>query len=93
MGNIFNQDFRDFILALNNNEVEYILVGGYAVILHGYSRITGDLDIWVNRTAENYKKLVAAFTIFKMPVFDMTEYNFLNNDNFDVFKFGRSPSD
>jgi hypothetical protein len=35
MANIFNDDFRDFIHALNNNNVEYILVGGYAVILHG----------------------------------------------------------
>lgn len=36
MANIFNEDFRDFIQALNHNDVEYILVGGYAVILHGY---------------------------------------------------------
>ena len=46
MGNIFNKDFRDFITALNNNDVEYILVGGYSVILHGYSRTTGDMHIW-----------------------------------------------
>ena len=43
--NIFNQDFRDFIECFNRNEVEYILVGGYAVILRGYSRSTGDMDI------------------------------------------------
>jgi hypothetical protein len=35
MGTIFNDDFRDFIQAMNNHNVEYILVGGYAVILHG----------------------------------------------------------
>lgn len=39
MSNIFNEDFQDFIRALNNNSVEYILVGGYAVILHGYNRL------------------------------------------------------
>lgn len=44
MGNIFNEDFRDFINALNNNHVRYILVGGFSVILHGYSRTTGDMD-------------------------------------------------
>jgi len=43
MGNIFNEDFQDFIQALNNNRVEYILVGGFSVILHGYSRTTGDM--------------------------------------------------
>ena len=52
--NIFNDDFKDFILYLNQNEVEYIVVGGYAVIIRGYSRSTGDIDIWVNKTEENY---------------------------------------
>lgn len=35
MGNIFHSDFRDFIQALNNNNVKYLLVGGYAVIFMG----------------------------------------------------------
>jgi hypothetical protein len=52
MGNRFNSDFRDFLLALNKNQVKYILVGGYFVVLHGYSRTTGDMDIWVERTAD-----------------------------------------
>jgi hypothetical protein len=91
MGNIFNDDFRDFIRAMNNCKVDYILVGGYAVILHGYRRVTGDMDIWVDKTKENYLKLVAAFTGFGMPVFDMTEHTFLNSDSTDVFSFGRSP--
>lgn len=52
MGNIFNRDFRDFIEALNHHEAEYILVGDYSVILHGYSRYTGDPDIWVNKTSQ-----------------------------------------
>ena len=43
MANIFNDDFRDFIDALNKNEVEYLLVGGYAVILNGYRRTTGEI--------------------------------------------------
>lgn len=91
MGSIFNDDFRDFIRALNNNQVEYILVGGYAVILHGYRRVTGDMDIWVNRTRENYSKLTRAFAEFGLPVFDMTESKFLNAEQTDVFSFGRSP--
>jgi hypothetical protein len=91
MGTIFNDDFRDFIQALNNHDVEYILVGGYAVILHGYRRVTGDLDIWVNRTKENYKKIVAAFHEFNLPTFDMTEQRFLDPDTADVFSYGRPP--
>ena len=92
MGNIFNSDFRDFIAALNNNGVEYILVGGYSVILHGYSRTTGDLDIWIHKKKKNYTNLVKAFDEFKMPVFDMSEKNFLKNPELNVFTFGRPPS-
>ena len=62
MGNIFDSDFRDFIQSLNDHNVDYLLVGGYAVILHGYRRTTGDLDIWVNRTKENYKNYRVHFT-------------------------------
>ncbi|MFN3300934.1 MAG: DUF6036 family nucleotidyltransferase [Sediminibacterium sp.] len=91
MANIFNNDFRDFISALNNQTVKYILVGGYSVILHGYPRTTGDMDIWVERTAENYQKIKNAFHEFGMPVFDMTLDNFLSHPNWDVFTFGTPP--
>ena len=91
MASIFNDDFRDFIQALNNNKVEYILVGGYAVILHGYRRVTGDMDIWVNRTKENYLKLSASFAEFALPLFDMTEQRFLDPGTADVFTYGRPP--
>lgn len=91
MGSVFNDDFRDFIRALNNNQVEYILVGGYAVILHGYRRATGGMDIWVNRTKENYLKLIRAFADFHLPVFGMTESRFLDMEKADVFSFGRPP--
>ncbi|TXE08823.1 hypothetical protein [Algoriphagus aquimarinus] len=73
MGNIFEDDFRDFLNALNNQGVEYILVGGFSVIIHGYPRTTGDI------TENNYIKLVKAFYEFGMPVFDMTQENFLNH--------------
>jgi predicted nucleotidyltransferase len=91
VGNIFNSDFRDFIAALNRNQVRYILVGGYSVILHGYSRTTGDMDLWVDRTEENYLNIKNAFGEFGMPVFDMTEENFLHHPNWDVFTFGIPP--
>ncbi len=92
MGNIFNEDFRDFIRQFNSCDVRYILVGGYSVILHGYSRTTGDMDIWVDRTSKNYKKIKLAFLNFGMPVFDMTEENFLHHPEWEVFKFGKPPS-
>ena len=92
MGDLFSSDFREFLQALNDQEVEYILVGGFAVILHGYQRVTGDMDIWVNRTEENYIRIKAAFDQFGMPVFDMSRENFLFEKSMDVFRFGRRPN-
>jgi len=90
--NIFNPDFQDFIKAFNQHNVKYILVGGYAVILHGYSRTTGDMDIWVEASSENYQNVAKAFHQFGMPVFDMVESKFLATKDYDVFTFGLPPS-
>ncbi len=90
MGNIFNEDFQDFIKAFNEAKVDYILVGGYSVILHGHNRSTGDMDIWVRKSEDNYQKIKTAFNIFRMPMFDMTPDRFMSSKN-DVFTFGRSP--
>lgn len=90
MHDIFESDFRNFLFALNVSNTEYIVVGGYAVIMHGYYRTTQDLDIWVSKTTENYTRLRKAYALFGMPVFDMTEENFMS-EKFDVFSIGRSP--
>jgi len=91
MSLIFNQDFQEFIQCLNEAHVEYLIVGGYATIIHGYNRTTGDLDVWVNKTESNFNKLRFAFQQFHMPLFDMTEDRFLNDPDIDVFTFGRPP--
>lgn len=91
MGSIFNDDFRDFIKVLNDTDVDYVLVGGYAVILHGYRRTTGDLDIWVNTTKENYLKLRKALLNFGLPTTDLSEQNFLDNDAIEIFTYGIAP--
>jgi hypothetical protein len=91
MGNAFNEDFQEFILALNACKVKYVLVGGYSVIYYGFPRTTGYLDIFVEVSLDNYKKIVNAFEVFGMPVFDMNETNFLLNKEMNVFSFGRPP--
>ena len=91
MPDIFQEDFRDFLTALNDQEVKYVFVGGLAVVLHGPARVTGNMDIWVECTSENYHKLCKAFNQFQMPVFDMTLENFLGVGKNDVFSFGRNP--
>lgn len=42
-----HQDFSDFIVALNSNEVEYVIVGPFALAFFGEPRATGDIDIWI----------------------------------------------
>lgn len=52
----FEQDFVDFIEICNKHAVEYLVVGGLAVVVHGYPRFTGDMDIWMNLTDANEQK-------------------------------------
>jgi predicted nucleotidyltransferase len=87
---IFNDDFKDFIECLNKSGVKYILVGGYAVIIRGYSRSTGDMDVWVEKSQDNYQKLLHAIISFGLPPFAIPKDQFFSED-YDVFSFGRPP--
>ncbi|MEW6184620.1 MAG: hypothetical protein AB1585_02635 [Thermodesulfobacteriota bacterium] len=60
-------DFKDFLRLLTFFEVKYLLVGGYAVGYHGYPRSTGDMDIWIERSETNAKKITSAFQAFGVP--------------------------
>lgn len=88
---LFHEDFVDFLDCLQAEQVDSIIVGGYAVVLHGYHRVTGDLDIWVRPTADNYQKLIRAFSGFGLPTDVITEAEFLDTESADVFSFGRPP--
>lgn len=57
-------DFREFFRWLNHHEVEYLLIGGYAVGYHGYPRATIDIDVWIAPTPENAQKVVDALEDF-----------------------------
>ena len=52
-------DFREFLQLLNAHQVEYLLVGGYAVGYHGYPRATVDMDIWIGKGPSTATKMVA----------------------------------
>ncbi|MCB0728754.1 MAG: nucleotidyltransferase [Ignavibacteriae bacterium] len=58
------QDLREFIELLNENKVEYLIVGGYASSFHSRPRFTKDIDIWVNPTKTNAKKVLKALNLF-----------------------------
>jgi len=59
-----HKDFADFLRQLNAHNVRYLVVGGYAVAVHGFPRYTGDLDIFVDATPDNATALVAAYRAF-----------------------------
>jgi oligoribonuclease NrnB/cAMP/cGMP phosphodiesterase (DHH superfamily) len=54
---VFDKEILSFWRALQEHNVQYIMVGGYAVNLHGFQRFTCDLDIWLNDTPDNRKAL------------------------------------
>jgi predicted nucleotidyltransferase len=58
------QDFKDFLKSLNDHEVEYLLVGGYAVAYHGFPRTTLDMDVWIANTIENAEKMIRVMKAF-----------------------------
>jgi hypothetical protein len=63
-----SQNFKELLLALNNCRVEYLIVGGYAVMRYSEPRFTKDLDIWVGRALDNSKRVFAALAVFGAPL-------------------------
>jgi hypothetical protein len=68
-----NQDFRDLLAEFNVRQVEFLLVGAYALAAHGHVRATQDLDVWVNPAPENAKRVLEALRAFGAPLHDLTE--------------------
>lgn len=86
---MFSQDFREFVKLLIKNKVEYLIVGGYAVSIHGYPRYTGDLDIWLNPTPENAEKILLSVNEFGFSSFRLTKEDFTKPGN--VIQLGYPP--
>lgn len=55
---MFSPDFSEFVALLNQHKVNYLIVGGYAVTVHGYPRYTGDLDVWVEPGVGTAEKII-----------------------------------
>jgi hypothetical protein len=60
------EEFKEFLRLLNAHKVEYLLIGGYAVGIHGYPRTTADIDIWVGISPDTASRLVKVFHAFGM---------------------------
>jgi hypothetical protein len=71
------KDFEDFMKLLNRHEVEYMVVGGYALAFHGKPRHTGDLDIWINISEKNATRMLRVLKGFGMSSMGFNKEDFL----------------
>jgi predicted nucleotidyltransferase len=83
------RDFQEFLQLLNDQGIEYLIVGGYAVGHYGYVRYTGDLDIFVALSKENAEKLVRAFRDFGFNMAEVKPELFLNKGR--IVRIGNEP--
>lgn len=85
-----SQDFKEFIALLNKNRVRYLVIGGYAVTVHGYPRYTKDLDIWVHAIPENAHRLLDVLREFGFGSLDIREGDFTKQDH--IVQLGYPPN-
>lgn len=85
-----NQDFRDLLRAFNEENVKYLIVGGYALIKYTEPRYTKDLDIWVSPEPENAERVFRALTGYGAPISDMSPADFSRAGYF--FTIGLPPN-
>jgi hypothetical protein len=84
-----NQDFLDLLSAFNAAEVRYLVVGAYAVGVHGHLRATKDLDVWIEASPDNAVRAVSALKAFGAPLGDLTARDFETPGN--GFMMGSPP--
>jgi len=87
---VLNQDFKEFIQSLNDNQVRYLVIGGYAVAFHGYPRYTKDIDIWVEMSPANADRMVRALREFGFASLELQAQDFMVPDQ--VIQLGYPPS-
>jgi hypothetical protein len=87
---VLNRDFKEFIASCNANRVRYLVVGGYAVALHGHPRYTKGLDVWIEATPDNAARVVMALDHFGFGSLGLQAADFLVSDR--VIQLGFPPN-
>lgn len=86
---MLNPDYRDMLSAFEDEKVEYLVVGAYALAAHGAPRATGDLDLWIRPTPENVDRTFSALEAFGAPTHELTVSDLADPDL--VFQVGVEP--
>ena len=71
-----NPDFVDLLRAFAAADVRFLVVGAYALGVHGRPRATGDLDVWIDPSPDNAKRVIKALVDFGAPLRDVSESDF-----------------
>ncbi len=87
---MLNPDLKEFIELLNSHRVKYLVVGGYALALHGHPRYTKDIDIWILIHPENADNLLRVLEEFGFSELDLERKDFLEQGN--VIQLGYLPN-
>jgi hypothetical protein len=82
-------DFKELLRLLNDSDVRYLLVDGYAVAYHGYPRATADMDIWIEVDYGNAERLVAVLKKFGFDLPELSVELFLEKEK--VIRMGATP--
>ena len=86
---MLNEDYKEILQILLNNKAKFLIVGAYAMGAYGYPRATGDLDIWIEASPENSKKLCKSLSEFGSPMNNITENTFTEKGI--IFQIGVAP--
>ena len=82
-------DFRDLLKLFSDHEVEFLIVGGYALAFHGAPRFTGDLDLFIRPSPSNARRVLDALNEFGFSFPNLTQDDFQNPDK--VIQLGVPP--
>ena len=86
---MLNEDYKEMLQILLDNEIKFLIVGAYAMGIYGYPRATGDIDIWVLTSAENSDKIFKALKQFGAPVQQINDKTFTEQGI--IFQIGIAP--
>jgi hypothetical protein len=89
-GDDLSPHFRDMLNALSDANVEFMIVGAYAMAAHGFPRATGDIDLWVRRSSENAQRIWKALLQFGAPLAQVTPDDFAAENI--VYQIGLPPN-
>jgi len=83
------KDFEEFLKLLHKRNVEYVVVGGYAVAFHGYVRATKDIDILFNNSTVNIQRLKGVLNTFGFPADSLSDVAF--SEKGKIIRMGVAP--